>query len=62
VEEKQEENDNVEDFMDMIEEDDMNFLKTAISNKSYDLTKGINFIGYDFIWSEKNIISHDISF
>jgi len=33
----------------MFEEDDLNFLKTAISNKSYDLMKHVDLIEYDLI-------------
>ncbi|EZA60268.1 Nucleolar complex protein 3-like protein [Ooceraea biroi] len=36
---EEEESDHGEDLMDMIEEDDLNFLKKAISNKSYNLVK-----------------------
>lgn len=39
--EEEEESDHGSDLMDMIEEDDLNFLKNAISNKSYSLLKQI---------------------
>ncbi|XP_018046208.1 PREDICTED: nucleolar complex protein 3 homolog [Atta colombica] len=38
---EEEESDHGSDLMDMIEEDDLNFLKNAISNKSYSLLKQI---------------------
>jgi len=49
VEAEKEESDHGEDLLDMFEEDDLNFLKTAISNKSYDLMKQIDLIEYDLI-------------
>ncbi|XP_018346900.1 PREDICTED: nucleolar complex protein 3 homolog [Trachymyrmex septentrionalis] len=39
--EEEEESDHGSDLMDMVEEDDLNFLKNAISNKSYSLLKQI---------------------
>ncbi|KAL6256456.1 hypothetical protein P5V15_012569 [Pogonomyrmex californicus] len=41
VEEEEEESDHGKDLMDMVEEDDLNFLNNAISNKSYNLLKQI---------------------
>lgn len=40
-EEEEEESDHGEDLMNMVEEDDLDFLKSAISNKSYNLLKPI---------------------
>lgn len=46
--EEEEESDHGRDLMDMIEEDDLNFLNNAISNKSYNLLKQIRFNEYGF--------------
>ncbi|KAG5319094.1 NOC3L protein, partial [Acromyrmex heyeri] len=47
--EEEEESDHGNDLMDMVEEDDLNFLKNAISNKSYSLLKQIHLNEYDII-------------
>lgn len=44
---EEEESDHGEDLMDMVEEDDLNFLKKAISDKSYNLVKQIRLTEYD---------------
>lgn len=44
---EEEESDHGEDLMDMVEEDDLNFLKKAISDKSYNLVKQICLTEYD---------------
>lgn len=46
--EEEEESDHGEDLMNMVEEDDLNFLKNAISNKSYNLLKQIRLNEYDY--------------
>lgn len=46
-EENEKEETDEEDLMDMIEEDDINFLKNAISNRSYDLLKQIRLTDTD---------------
>lgn len=43
---EEEESDQGEDLMDMVEEDDLNFLGEAISNKSYNLLKQIHLNEY----------------
>lgn len=44
---EEEESDHGEDLMNMVEEDDLNFLKKAISDKSYNLVKQIRLTEYD---------------
>lgn len=53
---EEEESDNADDLMDMIEEDDLNFLKEAISNKSYSLLRRIRLPEYDYLYT-RNILS-----
>ena len=45
---EEEESDHGEDLMGMIEEEDLDFLKKAISNKSYNLLKQIHLNGYNY--------------
>lgn len=40
--EEEDESDHGQDLMDMVEEDDLNFLREAISNKSYHLLKRVH--------------------
>lgn len=46
--EEEEESDHGKDLMDMVDEDDLNFLNNAISNKSYNLLKQIRLNEYGF--------------
>lgn len=43
---EEEESDHGEDLMNMVDEDDLDFLKEAISNKSYNLLKQIHLNEY----------------
>lgn len=45
---EEEESDHGEDLTSMIEKDDLDFLKKAISNKSYNLLKQIHLNGYNY--------------
>lgn len=45
---EEEESDHGEDMMQMVEKDDLEFLKNAISNKSYNLLKQIRLSEYVF--------------
>lgn len=45
---EEEESDQGEDLMDMVEENDLNFLEEAISNKSYNLLKQIHLNEYEY--------------
>lgn len=45
---EEEESDQGEDLMDMVEEDDLDFLGEAISNKSYNLLKQIHLNEYEY--------------
>lgn len=46
VEEEEEESDHGEDMLQMVEKDDVEFLKKAISNKSYNILKQIRLTEY----------------